>query len=304
VVSIARFGGLLAFATLTLGTIEKSSAQAPAPAKPRDSVVIGIPESLFQGVPEVLRKFGAAPFLKLMKDNTGINGTLEYFPDAMALAKQIDAGKVQLGVFQGHEFAWAKAKYGKLTPIVVADPLDPVQAICLVRWDCKANNIGELKAQKISLPPVHRDYCQLFLAKQKLEHMKGQKFSGQLDAAQATDAIFDVIEKKAGCTVVDCMTLNFFKSVYPGQYQNLKVLCQSEVFPNACICFKEGDLNPQTVGKFRDALLKAAELPGGRNLLLSWKLKGFVKVPDDYDALLKKVQKGYEMPPVAVTIDK
>src|SRR5207302_214037 len=129
--------------------------------------------------------------------------------DAMKLVGEIDAGNIQLGVMQGHEFAWAKSKCPTLVPIAVAIPMQPVQAFCLVKWDCSAKDIGDLKAEKISLPPIHREYCDLYLKKLQSQYLK-DGFAGRITAALATDAIQDVIDGKAGCTIVDAATLRFF----------------------------------------------------------------------------------------------
>lgn len=294
-----RAGSRLCCLIAIFGIESRSSADDPASPKLRDSVELGMPESLFRGVPKVFRSGSTDSFLKLMKDSTGIKGNLHPFDDAMLLAKDLDAGKVHLALFQGHEFAWAKAKYPDLMPIVVAVPLQPMQAFCLVRWDCPAKNIGELTKEKISLPPIHRDVCEMFLAKQKAEFQKVE-FAGQLDAPTATDAIFDVIERKSGCTIVDGNTLKLFESLHPGPYKNLRILSQSQVFPDACIAVKKNALDENTIDKIRKALLNVQNLPDGNLLLTNWKLKSFSKVPDNYEQGFKEFQKGYPAPLVAV----
>jgi len=280
----------VAVAILGLSSPQGAVGQEPT------SVEIGMPESLFQGIPRVFREAGAKPFLKLMKDSTGIEGHINFEADAMTLAAKINDGKIQLGVFQGHEFAWAKAKYKDLTPIAVADPMRPVQAFCVVHWNCNAKNIDALKGGMIALPPIHRDYCAMFLARE----MKNEKFKGQLIAATASDAIFDVIEEKCACTVVDCATLKFFQNNNPGSFKMIKVLCESNIFPNACIAVKKGQMPEATVAKFKKALLSSKDLPGGRPMLAAWKLNGFVNVPDSYEAELNEVLKVYPKPHVPV----
>jgi ABC-type phosphate/phosphonate transport system substrate-binding protein len=268
----------------------------PAPGKEPETVVIGMPKSLFQGIPQFLIKAGSGPFLQLMKDSTGIEGKLSLQPDAMTQAREMNEGKVQLGVFLGQEFAWVKEKYPDLVPIAIAVPNQPVQAYCVVLWNCPAKSIRDLKKQTLALPPVHRDFCEMFLAKQKDLHMKGAAFAGQIVSASGLDALHDVIAEKAGCTIVDATTLKHFEDLYPGQFKNLKVLCQSEVFPNACIAVKKDELNAKTIEKFRKALMTAQDKRDGRYLLESWKLKGFSKVPDDYELQLKAVKKAYFPP--------
>jgi ABC-type phosphate/phosphonate transport system substrate-binding protein len=206
---------------------------------------------------------------------------------------------------QGHDFAWARSKYPNLAPIAVAVPLQPVQSFCVVKWDCKATNIGDLKNGKISLPPVHHDYSEMFLAKMKAECMNGANFAGQLSANDATEAIEHVIDDKSECTVVEAASLKFFETVYPGRYQNVKILCKSEVFPNACILVKKGELDDKTIQKFTKALIDAKDDPVGKPMLSTWKVKSFITVPAEYDAQLKAIEKACPLPPTLRTaVDK
>ncbi len=304
-VNIAKVCGCFGALLLSLAGANQANAAAKALADEKEVIQLGMPESIFQGIPEWQRKLGVGPFLKMMKQQTGFDGNVNFAPDAMTLAEMINGGKVHIGVFQGHEFAFAKNKYPELMPIMVASPLQPSQAFCVVRWNCKAQNIGGLMHHKISLPPIHRDYCEMFLAKQKEDHMKGKTFAGQLTASEAAEAIQDVIDEKCGCTIVDCATINFFQRVYPGQFKNVKILCQSDPLPNGCIVVKKDALNGQMIAKIRQALMNAPNDPIGKPMLATWKLKGFEKVPDDYDLQLKKVLKTYPaLPTIRAAVDK
>jgi ABC-type phosphate/phosphonate transport system substrate-binding protein len=153
-----------------------------------------------------------------------------------------------------------------------------------------------LKDGKISLPAVLRDYCEMYLASLKAEHMNGASFKGQLKAVQAVDAIDDVINAKANCAIVDGTTLTFYEKLYPGQFQNIRILCQSDFFPNACVAVKKGQLDDKTIASFKKALTNAPNDPTGRYLLSNWKLKGFEEVPADYSLQLKKFLKNYPTP--------
>ena len=293
-VSIVRTAGCMAF-LIGFGSANVCRAQAAAPPEPA-SVEIGMPDSLFFGIPKWLIETGAAPFKKMMKDSTGINGNLRILPDPMTLARELDQGKVQIGVMQGYEFAWAKSKYPQLDAIAMAVPMREQQTFCLVKWDSKAANIHDLKEGKISLPPLP-DYCQLYFAKIKDEHMKGAQFAGQLKASSGTDAIEQVIDGKSECTIVDSITLNWYQKIYPGPYKNLKILCQSKPFPNACIVVKKGQLSDDTIQRFAKALMDAKNDPVGKPMLDNWKLLGFSRVPADYDAKLKAIEEAYPLPP-------
>lgn len=251
-----------------------------------------------------MRTAGAAPFKKMMKANTGMEGNIVFPPTALALASEMDKGNIHLGVFQGHEFAWAKSKYPDLVAIAVSVPMQPVQAFCVVKWDSTAVSLADLKGQTISLPPVHRDYCEMYLAKELDKNLK-EGFATKITPGLATDALQDVIDGRAAVTVVNSATLKFFESVYPGQYKNLKILCQSEVFPNACVAVKKNTLHPKTVAKFTKALLDAQTDAIGRPMLTTWKLKGFATVPADYDFQIAEIEKIYPAPGATkVAVDK
>lgn len=281
-----------------------AASAEPADKPPQASIDVGMSNRMIQNIPKENRSGVADPLMKLMKEQTGIQGNIKYLPDAMTLAAELNEGKVLMGVFQGHEFAWAKAKYPKLTPIVVAVPMQPAQAFILVSWDSKATKISDVSKQKVSLTSPLSDFCTLFLDKEKEEHLKGSDFAGRIEAKTATDAIFDVIEGKAGCTIVDNSTLKFFQKVYPGPAQSVRVLGQSPAFPNACVAVKKNGLDETTVNKFRDTLLKAHSLQGTEPLLTSWKLKNFAKVPDDYDQALSAVLKQFPTPLKGIDLDK
>jgi len=268
-----------------------SDALAPKYSKPQNKSgdEIGMPDSLFRGIPDFLKRAGAKPFLKLMKDSTGIDGSVSFEADAAALGKRLKDGTVQLAVFQGHEFAAEYAKNSNLVPIAVTDPIQPIQAFCVVAWNCEAKSMADLQSATLTLPPVDQDYCKLFLEKQ----MAGKKFAKQLKSDSTTDAIFDVIEGKAACTVVDASALKCFERVNPGAAKSIKILSQSEVFPNACVAFCNGKLPQSTVEKFQKALLEAGDSQQGKRMLGDWKLKGFVAVPADYEKQLKVVRETY-----------
>ena len=203
-----RVGCWLSMVLAGLAVVPAAVAgEALEPEVPKN-VEIGMPKSIFQGVPAFIVTQLSAPFKQFMKAQTGIEGEVRQIADAMIVAQQLNDGKLQLAVFQGHEFAWAKAKYADLVPLAVVLPNQPpTQAFLIVRWDCEAKNIGSLEGQVLTLPPGLKDHSKLFLAKQRMDHMPNGAFSAQLIADSVKDAIFDVIEQKAQVTCVDSVGL-------------------------------------------------------------------------------------------------
>ncbi len=127
-------------------------AEEKPQAKPAGNIELGIPESLFHRIPKIIQHVAAEPFLKLLKEQSGLDGNLQVLPDAMTLAGQLNENKIQIGIFQGYEFASAQLEYPDLIPLVVATPPEIFQSYCLVRWDNPAKSITDLKGKTISLP--------------------------------------------------------------------------------------------------------------------------------------------------------
>jgi ABC-type phosphate/phosphonate transport system substrate-binding protein len=280
---------------LAIGAGRTAFGQEPkASADKAATVDIGIPESIFQGVPMFLRGPLSDPFKKMMKEQTGFEGRVHHLRDPMTVADQLDSGKLQLAVFQGHEFAWAKAKYKDLTPLVAILPNQPpTQAYLLVRWDCKAKSLGDLKDEILILPPGMKDPAKLFLEQQKKAYLGAGNFKAILSATSVRDAIHDVIEKKAAVTCVDALGFEDFQATFPGPFKNLRILAKSEIFPQACIAIKKGQLDDRTAKKFQDTLLKAADLEEGKRMMTLWKLQRFEPVPAAYEKQLTDCNKTY-----------
>ena len=88
------------------------------PAGPTIRLVIV--RSLFRDIPEPFIKITMIPFQALMYEQTGMNSDLAPPTDAYDLGKKLANHQVELGVFQGFEFAWVREKYPELKPLVIA----------------------------------------------------------------------------------------------------------------------------------------------------------------------------------------
>ena len=261
------------------------------------AVRIGIPRCVFPEVPTALLPFANQPFKDLLKTQTGIDCEVENDDDGMKVARDIDAGKTQLGVFLGHEFAWARQKFPDLEPIVVAvqKPRE-VKAFILVRHDSKAATLADLKAAKLVVPGGTREHSRLFLAKRRADDMAGGPVSpvGKADTVQ--DAINKVIDGDADFTVTDQGSWAYFQRIYPGRAQNLKVLAESEVFPQTVVAYHKGSLTDAVVKKFRDGLLTAHESAQGLKSMVKIRVEKFAPVPATYFTTLADIMKVYPAP--------
>jgi ABC-type phosphate/phosphonate transport system substrate-binding protein len=263
----------------------------------KDVCRIGIPRTAFREVPPALASFAGEPFKALMKAQTGLDGDVVMDPDPMSIARDLDAGKLQLGVFLGHEFAWARDRYPDLVPLVCSVPRPrEVSAYVLVRWDNKAASLADLKEGKLALATTLRDHARLFLDRQRAEQMGDATFARTDKTATVHDAIHALIEGEADVTVADHAAWSYFQKLYPGGSQNVRVLSRSEVFPPAVVACKRGTLAPEVVKRVRDGLLTAHESSKGSKMMALIKVERFDELPAGFDESLKACLKSYPAP--------
>ncbi|MBO0698123.1 MAG: PhnD/SsuA/transferrin family substrate-binding protein [Zavarzinella sp.] len=266
-------------------------------AQAKEPLKIGIPQSAFRDVPPALLTFAGDTFRDLMKSQTGLEGEVTMDADALSIAKAIDSGKLQLGVFLGHEFACAKDKYPDLVPLVCSVPRPrEIQAYLLVRWDSKAAHLGDLKGAKLALATGTRDYARLFLERRKAAEMGDGGFSTTVKAANVHEAIQQVIEGEADVTVADHAAWNYFQKLYPGASQNIRILSRSEVFPPTVIVCKKGAIPDETVKHIREGLLNAHNGSRASKVMNLIKVEKFEEIPAGYDDALKACLKAYPTP--------
>src|SRR4051812_15818017 len=86
------------------GSWPTASAQTPRQSGP---LKIGMAKTFFNDIPKAFVDFATEPFKKLMKETTGLDGDLVPNYDPFEVARLLNEDKLQLGVFHGHEYAWA-----------------------------------------------------------------------------------------------------------------------------------------------------------------------------------------------------
>src|SRR5262249_45585194 len=78
------------------------------------TIRIGMVGSLFRDIPDGVIAAMSQPFNRMMSSQTGMTGELVKAGDCQDLARQLSEDNVQLGLFHGIEFAWARQKYPEL----------------------------------------------------------------------------------------------------------------------------------------------------------------------------------------------
>jgi ABC-type phosphate/phosphonate transport system substrate-binding protein len=281
--------------TVLLGSIGVAGER---PAR-TEAVRIGLIGTLFRDMPQSTVMAVMQPFGALMESQTGVSGELVPAGDSDNLGQQIADDKIQLGVFHGIEYAWAKAKHPELRPLVIAiNKMQHLQSFVVVRDDSNLRRTADLRGKVLALPRGSREHCYLFLEKLCKDAKQGIQgyFSKITNPTSVEDAMDDVVDGNVQAAVVDNVSIDCFKRRKPGRFAKLRVLASSETFPPAVVAYRPGSLDDATLQRFRDGLMNSSNTVLGKQLLTLWKLTGFEPVPSDFDQLVTDIAKAYPPP--------
>jgi ABC-type phosphate/phosphonate transport system substrate-binding protein len=284
---------VLIFPVFTRATQE---ARAEGPPEP---VRLGMVQSLVKNVPEPLVKATLQPFRLLMQGQTGYSCEINHPTEASKLADQIANKEIELGVFQGIEFAWASQKHPELRALVVAVNVRPNRvAHLIIRSDDPAEKVADLKGKKLAIPRQSRDHCQLFIDHRCREcgRTACQFFSHVDTRINAEEALDGIFEETIQAAAVDDVAWECYRRRKPGRAEHLKDFLKSEPFPDTAVVYRADYLDEPTLERFRQALLHADQIALGRQLLTLWSMTEFKKVPKDYMKMVKEIRKTYPPP--------
>ena len=273
-----------------------------------DPVTIGMVQTLFTDVPQPIINLLMPPFRGLMKEFTGLNGQIQPGGDAFDVARALQEDRVQLAVFHGVEYGWAKQKFADLQPLMVAVYKHPhMRAHLVVKGDSPITDVAELKGKSCGIPFRSREHCRLFMEKQSLTsgQCDPKSFFSQVTRPMSAEgAMDDVLMGKLGAAIVDDVLWNNYRDVKPGCFKRLRILKTSEVFPTAVVVYKQGSLSDATLEKFRSGMMNANRNEKGRELMNLWKISAFELVPADYAATLANIVEAYPAPVAAIPVSR
>ncbi len=236
------------------------------------------------------------PFKALMEERTGMIGEVVIGGDALHLAEDLKGNKVQVGVFHGHEYAWAKQKFPKLKVIALCvNRWQQAKVHLLVRTDSKAVSFADLKGKKISVPRMGRAPCRLYLERRCVPPGTApEKFYGQVETPfSTTDALEDLVDGEVAAAVVDAAGLEEYRKGYAASSRRLRSIAESEPFPCGVIACFPGGLSEARMSKFCAGLLAAPSTTRGKDTLRTLRLTAFELPPANYDAMLESIAKAY-----------
>jgi ABC-type phosphate/phosphonate transport system substrate-binding protein len=276
------------------------TAPATVADEPKATVVrIGLTDTLFRDNPEARSEKAARPFKSLLEQQTGLTGdvVIDLKPDD--LAQQLKDGKVQVAVFQGFEYAWARQKDRDLKPLMIAVNQKPqLRAMIAVRNDSGAAGLADLKGKTVAVPRRIRAHCQLFLDRRCDALGKPTKdfFAKVQTPTTPEEAIEAVVNGRADAALTDGIFLDWYEKNKPTRYARLKVVEKSPAFPATVVAYRAGALDDATRDRLRKGMLSAKDNPRGVELMELCQMTSFEPVPDDYDKLLTEIAKAYPAP--------
>lgn len=286
---------MLPLATLLLGSVSLHAAD------PKPELKIGMLSGMFRDVEPGMMQALAKPFRDLMSKQTGFSGDVEIVDDALTLTEKLKDKKVQLGVFHGFEFAWAKQKCDDLVPLVITQPPGgKLQAVVVVHRDSRYKSLADLKGDNVMIARGAKAHTLAFIEKARTgfaDDVAAPKFVTKLTPEDVLNNVSGGDDKAA---LVDIAAMEGYRSLQPGAYKTLRVLELSEEFPPAVVAYHKGMLTDAEVEQIRKGLSGAAKTPSGKMLMTMWNLKGFTAADEAYTKATDEILKAYPLPAVTV----
>ena len=177
-----------------------SHTRAGETADPHKGVVhVGLMQTLFRDLPDPLVHALLEPFGALFRAETGHDAYVVRDADALRLGRLLNEDQLQLGVFQGIEFAWARQKYPELQPLmIVFNQKKHLRACLLTRADTAITEWADLKGQSLALPCRSHQHCYEFLNRHcRQQHQEPEQFLGKIiKPANVEEALDDLVEAR------------------------------------------------------------------------------------------------------------
>jgi len=237
-----------------------------------------------------------------IKDETGMDDEILQQKDWRELADKMSTGKLQVGVYQGEEFAWAKGKYAGLKPLALAVNVYRYPVVYLVTNRTNAaKDFAGLQGQTISVPDTGETVLRLYVDRQcELIGKKSSSFFAKITSpVNVEDAIDDVVDGVTQATVVDRGALEAYKQRKPARFGKLKPIAHSQPLLPAIVAYFDKQLDDATRRRFEKGLLNASRTEKGKTMLALFHLTGFDPVPEDFDTMVERMRKAFPEPKAA-----
>jgi len=286
------------FSLSLLGVLLYGISQVRA-AEKQKAVRIGMMRTIFKDTPDSLLQILMKPFSSVMESQTGLSGDLVMSPNYDKLGKQLCDGEIQVGVFHGFEFAWAKLKYPDLEPLMLAVNNKAIlKSYVVVADNSGIKSVDDLKGKSVSFARGNREHCRLFLEHRILPaNTSSEKFFGKINLnADAEDAFDGLASGDVEVVLSDSAPWESFKLQKPGTAGKLRVVMISEEFIPAVIGYNPKKLDQNIRDSFKNGMLSASENPKSRRMLEFVKISSFETIPEDFNEQMSQMLKSYPAP--------
>jgi ABC-type phosphate/phosphonate transport system substrate-binding protein len=235
-----------------------------------------------------------------IKDETGLNNEILRQKDWQELTNKMAKGKLQIGVFQGYEFAWAQEKNPALKPLALAINVYRYPVVyVVVKKDNPAKDFAGLKGQTLAIPATGQQYLRLFLDRE-CHGKKPETFFAKIKSPDNVETALDeVVDGTTQAVVTDRAALEAYKRRKPGRFKQLKEVARSLPLPPTIIAYYGSVLDQATLKRLRDGLLNASRTEKGETMLTFFRLTGFETVPNDFERVLTQTRMKYPPTPAA-----
>lgn len=267
----------------------------PAPG----GIKVGLTSTIFPGMSDAMLTAAAKPFRSLLEQATGVSGAIVQGGNAQSLGAKLKKDEVQLGVFQGIEFAWAKQENAGLEPLVICvNQKRILKAYLIVRANSGVSKVADLKNKTLIYPADVREHCKAFLrARGVTEGATVRSFYKNLvKAGDTEEALDELCDGNATAALVDGLAWLGYKAGKPGCASRLRILEMSEAFPCSMVACQSGRFNDGQVRRFRSGLVEARNSRKGKQMMEFLRITGFEEVPDYYGKMIVSVAKTYPVP--------
>ncbi|MBN9120520.1 MAG: PhnD/SsuA/transferrin family substrate-binding protein [Planctomycetes bacterium] len=289
---MGRVYGLVAWAVVPVAVALGPTARAAEPP----ALKIGLPETMFNGVPSAVAQTAARPFQTMFEKQSGFTCEIATpAKDHAELADEIRSGKIDVAVFHGFEYAWVR-QHKELVPLLVTVPITKLRACLVVNSGSGVKSAEELKGACVAIPSNTKAHCRLYLERLKATLSTDRCEPAKLDGNTVEDALDAVAGGRCPAALVDAAALNAYQKDKPGAGKQLKVLSESDVFPAGVIVYRKDAFDAPTAAKIRNGLIKSVSTAQGKLLTSLWRLEGFAQMSATDEAELDRCLKNYPAP--------
>jgi ABC-type phosphate/phosphonate transport system substrate-binding protein len=284
-------------ALLAVAAFLTDTPTARADEKKDDRLRIALVESLLRDSPAAMVKPVVEAFGTLVQTQTGLEAEVMRGEDACRLGRRICDNDVQLGIFQGVEYAWAKQKCPELKPLMVIINHRPRRhGALVVRADSPIANFTDLKGKAVAMPQHSRCHCELFLSHGLGDAAPKDFFRDFGRPSNAEDALDDLVDGRYEAVIVDVVALDAYQRRKPARANRLKVACKSEPFPASVVAYRPGNIDAKRLRQLQDGLMHSGDTVIGRHLMMLCRMSAFDRVPADFNTQLEQILKSYPAP--------